>query len=124
MGAKPTGQLTYPLDRGVPSLADDIRRAEPARHGNAVRVAAEHDDLLRAETTRGNDPAETNRAVTNDRGDLARAYVRPQRRVMAGTHYVGERQKRRHERVIRANRKRDQSSVRLRYTHCFALAAV
>jgi hypothetical protein len=70
-------------------------------------VTAEHDDLLRTETTGGNDAAETHRAIANDGGDLAGAHIRPQCRVMAGAHYVGERQKRRHESVVRADRKRD-----------------
>ena len=70
MGAEPAGQLADPLDRGVPSLADDISRPEPASQGNAVGVTAEHDDLLRTETTGGNDTAETHRAITNDGGNL------------------------------------------------------
>jgi hypothetical protein len=45
------GQHGYPFDRGVPPLADDISRPEPARQGNAVCVTAEHDDLLRTETS-------------------------------------------------------------------------
>ena len=43
---------------------------------------------------------------------------------MTGAHHVGEGQERRHERVVRADRKRDQRSVRLRDTDGFPLAAV
>ena len=77
VGAEPAGQLADPLDRGVPALADDISRPELARQGNAVGVTAEHDDLLRTETTGGNDAAEAHRAITHDGGDVARAHVRP-----------------------------------------------
>ena len=69
VGAESAGQLADPLDRGVAPLADDIRRAELARQRNAVGVTAEHDDLLRAETTGGDDAAETDRAITNDGGN-------------------------------------------------------
>ena len=78
MGTKPAGQLAYSLDCGVPPLADDISRPEPASQGNAVGVTAEHDDLLRTETTGGNDAAETHRAVANDldaRADQRRGHI-------------------------------------------------
>jgi hypothetical protein len=77
MRAESASQLAYPLDRAVSPLADDISCPEPARQSNAVGVTAEHDDLLRAETTGGNDTAETHRAITNDGGDPARAHIRP-----------------------------------------------
>ena len=50
MGAESAGQRSDPLDRGGPSLTDDISRPELASQGNAVRVTAERDDLLRTET--------------------------------------------------------------------------
>ena len=81
---------SYPLDRGVPPLTDDIGRPEPASQGNAVGVTAEHDGLLRTETTGGNHTTETHRAITDYGGDLARAHIRPERRVMARAHHVGE----------------------------------
>src|SRR5712691_421104 len=124
MGAEPAGQLADPLDRGVPPLADDIGRPEPARQGNAVGVTAEDDDLLRTETTGGNDTAETHRAITDYGGDLARAHIRPERRVMARAHHVGEGEERRHESVVRADGKRDQRSVRQRDADRLALAAI
>ena len=43
---------------------------------------------------------------------------------MASAHHVGERQKRRHESVVRADRKRDQRSVSLRDPDRLALAAI
>jgi len=92
MGAEPTGQLAYPLDRSVPTLADDVRRPELAGQGDAVVVTAEHDDLLRTETTGGDDCAEPHGTITNDSSNFSRSYIRPQRRVMTGAHHIGERQ--------------------------------
>ena len=53
-------------------------------------MTAEHDDLLRAETTGGNDTAETHGAITNHGGHFAGAHFSPQRRVMARAHHVGK----------------------------------
>jgi hypothetical protein len=102
---EPTSQLAYLLDRGVPALAHDISRPEPASQGNAVGVPVEHDDLLRTETSGGNDAAETHRAITNDGGNVAWAHIRPQCGVMASAHNIGEGQERRHEGMVRADQK-------------------
>src|ERR1700704_4593513 len=77
MGAEPTGQLAYPLDRSVPTLADDISRPELAGQGDAVVVTAEHDDLLRTETTGGDDRAEPHSTITNDSSNFSRSHIRP-----------------------------------------------
>jgi hypothetical protein len=92
MGAESAGQLADTLDCSVPSLADDVRRPELASEGNAIGVAAEHDDLLGTETTGGDDAAETHRAITHNGGHFSRSNIRPQRRMMTGAHHVGERQ--------------------------------
>ena len=44
--------------------------------------------------------------------------------VVAGAHHVGEREQRRHQRVVRADGQDDERSVRLRNPHRFALTAV
>jgi hypothetical protein len=77
VSAESVGQLPDTLDCGVPSLADDVRRPEPASEGNAIGVAAEHDDLLGTETTGGDDPAETHGTITHDGGNVARSHIRP-----------------------------------------------
>jgi hypothetical protein len=79
VSAESAGQLPDALDCGVPSLADDISRPELASQGNAVRVTAEHDDLLRTETTGGDDAAETHRAIT-PAPPLCPVHIRPQAR--------------------------------------------
>ena len=64
-------ELAYALDSLFAALADNVGRAELARQRDPVGVAAEHDDLLRAEAARGDHAAEADRAVADDRGDLA-----------------------------------------------------
>ena len=54
-------------------------------------MASEHDDLLGTEATGGDDPAETHGTITDDGDTFARSHIRPQRRVMAGAHHIGER---------------------------------
>jgi hypothetical protein len=124
MGAEPAGQLAYPLDRGVPPLADDLGRPEPASQGNSVGVTAEHDDLLRTETPGGNDAAETHRAITNDSGNLAWTYIRPQRRVMASTHHVLQTEQRCQQRFIRTGANRVQRSVGMRDAQRLRLSTI
>ena len=72
----------------------------------------------------GDHTAQPDRAVADDGDGLAGADLRGERCVVAGTHHVGEREQRRHQRVVRADRKHDQRAVRLRDAHSFSLAAV
>ena len=74
-----------------------------------------------AEPLRGDHAAQADRAITDDRGNLAGAHVRSNGGVMAGPHHVREREQRRHQRVVLADRQNDKRPVRLRYTHCFGL---
>jgi hypothetical protein len=53
--AKPVSELPNALYRGVASFADDVGSPKRAGQGDAVRVPAEHDDLLGAESPRGGD---------------------------------------------------------------------
>ena len=73
---------------------------------------------------RGDHAAEADGAVADDRDGLARPDPRRERRVVAGAHHVGERQQRRHQRVVLADRQHDERPVRLRNAHRLALAAV
>ena len=50
--------------------------------------------------------------------------ARGERGVVAGAHHVGEREERRHQRVVLADRERDERAVGLRDAHRLALAAV
>ena len=125
VGAEAAGELAHALDRLVAALADDVGRAELPRERDPVGVAAEQDDLLGAEALRGDHAAEADRAVADDRRGLAGAD--PGAATAAWwpvAHHVGERQQRRHQRVVRADRQDDERAVRLRDAHRLALAAV
>ena len=73
---RPPVSSLHAFDRLVATLADDVRRPELARQRDAIRVTAEHDDLLGAEPAGGNHAAQTDRAVADDGHDLARADLR------------------------------------------------
>ena len=95
------------------------------RERDAVRVAAQDDDLLGAEALGGDHAAQADRAVADDGDRLARARRRAATRgVVAGAHHVGEREQRRHQRVVLADRQRDERAVGQRDAHRLALAAV
>ena len=113
MRAEAAGQLAHALDRRLAALADDIGRAERARQRDAIGMTAEHDDLLGAEPAGGDHAAQTHGAVTDDRDHLARAALCGERGMVARAHHVRQRQQRRHQRVIRTDRKHDQRPVRL-----------
>ena len=57
MGAEAAGQLVHALDGLVASLAHDMGCAELLGERDAVGMAAQEDDLLGAETLRGDYPA-------------------------------------------------------------------
>ena len=122
--AEAAGQLADALDGGVAALADDVGRAERPRQRDPIRVAPEQDDLLGAEPPRRDDAAEADRAIADHRHALPRADLRRERRVVARPHHVGEREQRRHQRVVAADREHDQRAVGLRDAHRLALAAV
>ena len=75
-------ELIRRLARSAPGL--------PA--GLVIGVPTQHDDLLGAQPFSGNDAAETDRTVADDSGRLARTDVRPESRVMPGTHHIRERE--------------------------------
>jgi hypothetical protein len=88
--AESAGELADALDRRIPSLADDIGRAESACERDPVGVTAEHDDLLSAEPPGGDEAAQAHRAVPDDSDGLARTHFGCQRRVVARPHHVRE----------------------------------
>jgi len=87
-------------------------------------VTAQHDDPLGAEPARGDDAAQADRAVPDDRHDLARADFGSQCGVMPRPHHVRECQERRHQRVIGSYGQCDQRPIGQRDPHRFALAAI
>ena len=87
-------------------------------------MAAENDDLLGSEPPRGDHPTEPDSAVSDDGHRLAGTDLRAESRVVPGRHHVREREQRRHQLVVGADRKDNERSVRLWDTDRFALSAV
>ena len=63
--AEPVGEVRDPRDAVVPSLLDDVGRAELEGELLPIRVAAHRDDPLGAELPGGKHPEQLARAVTN-----------------------------------------------------------
>ena len=124
MGAKSAREFAHALDGRLAALADDLGRPERAGQRDAVGMTPQHDDPLGAEPARGNDGAQTNRAVADNRCDFAGTDLCGERGVVASTHHIRERQQGRHQRVVRADRKRDQGSVGKRDADRLALATI
>ena len=124
VSAEAAGELAHTFDGLVAALADDVGGAERAPERDPVGMPAEQDDLLGAEALGGDDAAEPDGAVADDRSGRARRHPRGERRMVTRSHHVGERQQRRHERVVLADRQHDERAVRERDAHRFALRAV
>ncbi len=71
MSTESVRERTYPLDGFLSALADDVGCTERTGESDAIGVTAEEDDLLGAEPARGDDSAESDRTVTDDRDDLS-----------------------------------------------------
>ena len=82
----------------------------------------EEDDLLGAEALRGDHAAQADRAVADDGDGLAGADPGADGRVVARPHHVRQREQRRHQRVVLADRQDEERAVRLGHAHRFALA--
>ena len=87
-------------------------------------MAAEDEDPLGAETPGGDHAAQADGPVADDGHVLAGGDPRGTGGVVAGAHHVGEREQRRHQRVVLADREDDERPVRLGDAHGFSLAAV
>ena len=123
MDAEAVREVAHALDRLLAALAHHVGCAELPCECNPVRMAAEDDDLLGAETLRGDHAAQTDGAVADDRGGLTGADVAGDGRVVARAHHVREREQRRHQRVVFVDRQDDECSVRLRNAHRFGLCS-
>jgi hypothetical protein len=118
------GEFVDALDRVLAALGDDVGGAVLAGERDAVGVAAHDDDLLGAEALGGDHRARADGAVADDRGALARRDLGDDRGVMPGAQDVGEREQRRHERVVLADRQRVQGPVSERDAQGLCLGAV
>src|SRR5439155_141747 len=124
MGAETVCQLAYALDRLGPAFADDVRCAELTRERDSVGMAAHDDELLGAETRRGDHAAQANGAVADDGDGLAGADLRGDGRVVACAHHVREGEERWHQRVVLLDRKDDERPIRLWGAHRLGLRTV
>jgi hypothetical protein len=124
VGAEAACELPDALDRFLAPLAHDVGRAERLRERDPVGMTAEDDDLLRAEASGGDHAAEPDGAVADDRDGPAGTDLGGERRVVARRHHVGEREQRRHQRVVLADGQDDERALRLRHPDRLALAAV
>ena len=88
MDAEAAGYLAHARDCLVTSLANDIRRAELSGECDPVGVTAEDDDLLCAESPRGDDAAQADGAVPDDRYRFTGADLGGDGCMMACTHHV------------------------------------
>jgi hypothetical protein len=111
------------LDCHVATLTDDVGRAELSRQRNPVRVAAENDDLLRAEAPGGDHPAQADGAVTDHGDRFSAADLGDDRGMMARTHHVREREKRWHQRVVLGDRQDEEGPIRLGHPEGFRLCS-
>jgi hypothetical protein len=100
------GDLTDALDRFLAALADDVGCAELQCERGPLRVAAKQNDPLGTEALCRDHTAKPDRAVADDSNRLPRADLRCHSRVVAGSHYIGEREQRRHQAVVSTDRQR------------------
>jgi hypothetical protein len=117
-------QFANPLGGLLATLANDIGGSELLPEREPVGVVAEQDDPLGAEPFRGDHAAETDGAVADDGDPLPRPDLGRDGGVVPGAHHVSEREQRRHERVVLADRERNERAVCLRDAYRLALAAI
>ncbi len=122
--AEAPGELAHALDGFPPAFAYDIGRTELLCERDAVIMAAHYDDLLGPETLGGNNPAQPDRSIPDDRHAPARLYPGSDGGVMAGPHYVREREERRHQRIVLSDRQREERPVGERNSHRLGLRAI
>jgi hypothetical protein len=109
--AEAARQLAHTLGSPVPAFADDVRRAELLRQCNPLGISAEDDDLLGAEPSGSDDPAQAHGAVADHGRPLAGADLRRHGRMVARSHDIRQRQERRHQGVVGADRQDKERSV-------------
>jgi hypothetical protein len=91
---------------------------------NPLGVVAEQDDLLGAKALGCDHAAETDGAVADDGDRFPRPDPGADGRVVARSHHIREREQRRHQGVVSADRQHDERSVRLRDAYGLALTAI
>jgi hypothetical protein len=112
------------LDRLVAAFTHHVGRPELLRERDPVWMTAEENDPLGIEASGGDHSAQPDGAVADHRDSLPRTDLGAESRVMAGSHYVREREQRRHQVVVFADRQNDERAVCLRDPDGLSLAAV
>ncbi len=123
MGTQAVGELAHAFNRLIASLADDVRCAELPRECDAVGMPAEKDDLLGAESPRGDHAAQADGAVADDGDCLAGTDSGGESRVMARRHHIREGDQRSHDRVVCADRQDHERAVGLGDANRLALSS-
>jgi len=80
--------MSFALNRSIATLAHHIGCAELSAKCDSVRMAAEENDLFCGETPCGNDAAQTDGAVADNRDAFARTDSRRHGRMMPRPHHV------------------------------------
>jgi hypothetical protein len=88
VGAEAAGQRMHAFDRLFAALAHDVASAERFRQRDPIGMPAQDDDLLGAEAFGGDDTAQADGAVADDRNFLALVDLCRPGRMMAGPHHV------------------------------------
>jgi hypothetical protein len=109
--AEPVRELLDPGHALVPSLLDDVGRAELERQLLSWRVAAHGDNPFRAEAPCSENGEQADRAIADHGDGLAGADLGGHRAEPAGAEHVGGGEKARDELVGRWLRRRDERAV-------------
>src|SRR5512141_1568540 len=82
------GDLFDAIDSFLATLAHDVRRSKFFRQRDSVWMTSEQNDLLGAESLRGDDAAKSDCTVSHDCRDLARSNLRCERSMMTSSHHI------------------------------------
>ena len=124
MRAQAPGQLAHVLHRRFAALAHHVRRAELLTERDAVGMTSEEDNPFGSAASAGNDAAQTDRAIANDRRRFAWPDSGRNGSVMTSRHHVAQGEQRRHERGVPAARQLNQCSIGVGDADGLALSAV
>ena len=88
MDSQASRQFSDSRNRFCAAFAHDIGCAELLGQRDPVRMAAQEDDSLCAESPCGDDAAKPHSTIADDGGGPAATHARRDRGVMAGAHHV------------------------------------
>ena len=94
VSADAAGEIEHSLDGFLSARLDDVGGAKLTGHLLPVSVTTECDDALRAEPPGGQDGAQADGTVPNDRYRVTLLHPGHDRRVVPGGHHIGQREQR------------------------------